>query len=873
MKFDVTSSDGAANGFNYQDGSYSPDEVRSRIDSINAAKGIFAFDLSRQDALSPRPTSAFGDVGPNGQAWNGAQTTVQLWYADRLESKVPATADAPARYVDRTLQSVFTHDHFSPTTHQQIGLYAALIIEPHGSAWWDSETGRALGGREDGGPTSWQALIAPPAGRSRETDFREFVLEFQDFQLAYDATSNLSKPYKPYAYTPGSAPLPAGVNLWGWIDAATPGGGAHAVAPPLNGTTPQPSILSGVPEPGGRVVNYRSEPIPYRVGIATTEGASPKAHDPAHDLAHAYRSLSRDDAATPLINIQPGPDRQVSTGASYPLPFAGAEGFDPYTPMLRAYENDRVHIRALVGAHHEGHVFNMQGVKWPVEPHEPNSGFRSNQAMSISEHFEFNFRVPITAPDPSGRVVSGDYLYQASADVNGVPQGLWGLLRAYRVMAPGLAYFVNNAPDGRLAQQALQIQGFLDPQQTTLKVRDYRVVAISAGDARGGNADGLVYYDRAGKKANDPNGLIYALEGDLDRIKNGGAIEPMVLRANAGELIRVTLTNKFNADPKATPFSVPNAYQAAPRPFSNKTRSELSATSNQVGIHPQLVSYDVNTSNGFNVGSNGGTNGGLQTAAPNESVTYTWFAGEFDVDQSGQVVPRPIEFGTIGLAPADPMFQHPHGLVGVLVVEPEGASWSPTDARTTAKVAVPASPGKPESSFQEYVLVLQDQTIVQNNASVTVGIAGVNYKGEPMSLRFPVVTPGVTPPVTTQSDVANALSNSLVGGDPQTPIFTAKAGEPVRFRLIHTGGGSYWTWGLHGHSWQQSPYQSRSAVLGLNPHSAQVATIGPTGPLDQADVLIDRAGGTFGIPGDYLYSNMLTGQVQNGMWGIFRVQP
>ena len=59
----------------------------------------------------------------------------------------------------------------------------------------------------------------------------------------------------------------------------------------------------------------------------------------------------------------------MNTGAPYPQPFTGAEGFDPYTPLLRAYENDRVHIRALVGAHHEGHVFNIQGVKWPTEPH------------------------------------------------------------------------------------------------------------------------------------------------------------------------------------------------------------------------------------------------------------------------------------------------------------------------------------------------------------------------------------------------------------------------------------------------------------------------------------------------------------------------
>ena len=61
----------------------------------------------------------------------------------------------------------------------------------------------------------------------------------------------------------------------------------------------------------------------------------------------------------------------------------------PYTPLLRAYENDRVQIRILVGAHEEGHNFSVHGIKWLFEPSEPNSGYRNSQMMGISEHFEF----------------------------------------------------------------------------------------------------------------------------------------------------------------------------------------------------------------------------------------------------------------------------------------------------------------------------------------------------------------------------------------------------------------------------------------------------------------------------------------------------
>ena len=46
-------------------------------------------------------------------------------------------------------------------------------------------------------------------------------------------------------------------------------------------------------------------------------------------------------------------------------------------------------IRVLVGAHEEGHNFSIHGIKWLFEPSEPNSGYRNSQMMGISEHFEF----------------------------------------------------------------------------------------------------------------------------------------------------------------------------------------------------------------------------------------------------------------------------------------------------------------------------------------------------------------------------------------------------------------------------------------------------------------------------------------------------
>ena len=44
VKFDVMSADGSANGFNYEDGTLSPDEVRERIDAFNNGGGFTKLD-------------------------------------------------------------------------------------------------------------------------------------------------------------------------------------------------------------------------------------------------------------------------------------------------------------------------------------------------------------------------------------------------------------------------------------------------------------------------------------------------------------------------------------------------------------------------------------------------------------------------------------------------------------------------------------------------------------------------------------------------------------------------------------------------------------------------------------------------------------
>jgi hypothetical protein len=123
------------------------------------------------------------------------------------------------------------------------------------------------------------------------------------------------------------------------------------------------------------VVNYRNEPVALR---AQDPNTNTQAAGDAGDLSNIYRSdITR---ANPALNSQPG---------FYPALTGGLQGGDPFTPVLRAYEADKVQIRVLVGAHEESHNFSVHGQKWLYGRTDPNSGYRNSQSMGISEHFEF----------------------------------------------------------------------------------------------------------------------------------------------------------------------------------------------------------------------------------------------------------------------------------------------------------------------------------------------------------------------------------------------------------------------------------------------------------------------------------------------------
>ncbi|HKI05262.1 MAG TPA: copper oxidase [Thermoanaerobaculia bacterium] len=859
VKFDVLASDGAANGFNYEDGSFSPGEVRERIAAIRKGNSCTTPD-TRDGTLTCPVAKAhpFFGAGPNNE-WLGAQTTVQRWYADPVQDNAGN---------DRTLRTIFTHDHFGPSTHQQTGLYAGLVVEPTGSTWVHNETGVALGtGRTDGGPTSWQAVINPP----NEPDYREFLLAFNDYQPAYPRGATYPNP--PLAINPplrNEILLSSGSN--DLIQRATvcPGGGAP----------PCPEAVSSM-DVGVMTVNYRNEPAALRLYSPSTQSL---ASGNAGDSSMLFSSqVTRADTR---LNVQP---------TFYKALTGDLLARDPYTPLLRAYENDRVQIRVLVGGHEEGHNFSVHGIKWLQEPSNPDSGYRNSQMMGISEHFEFI--VPQLVKQPSGSAV--DRLWSAGSSTDDLWNGLWGLFRAYTGKRPDLAALPEN-PNGRAGIDPSAVGSFDFSCPNTAAQRVYNISAITARSLiTHGYGSKLVYNKRTDGifgALSDPTAILYVLDSDLDlsgtvpQLKTTAGLEPLVLRARAGECVVVSLTNRMGTR------TVLDGYNTLPMLIDGFNANDIRA-SDYVGLHPQMLYYDPSRYDGISVGNNGVP--GSQMASPGQTVTYKWYAGDIRVNSDGTVTATPIELGATNLISSDRLLHASKGAIGALIVEPADATWledgiaktlpSGTVVNQTARSSATVTAGG--ASFREFVLQFQNDVNMRiGDLSATgdpvrnlggeedaedSGQKAINYRTEPLWKRMQHAPETPFDQTDDYADWDDAASNGKVGGDPQTPVFVAQAGQPVRFRLLQSGGhGRNVAFALHGHVWDKQPYLNGSTQMGQNTFSMWEGVRMGHGPTNHADLLLrNGAGGAFSITGDYLFRDFGGPGFDGGLWGNLKVTP
>ena len=634
------------------------------------------------------------------------------------------------------LRGTFFHDHLFANSHQLHGVFGGINVEARGARHLHPQTLEPI-------RCGTLAVITNPL----IPDFREITMFVHDFALLFDKD------------------------------------GCPLNPPPFPGSMEDPGVMG---------VNYRNEPLQFRV------------KQPDCDPAYVFSSFVHGD---------------------------------PVTPLLETYNGDPVRIRLMDGAHEESHAFNLHRQRWNQERRDLESDLVQMQHIGISEHYTLEFAI-----EGDGDF---DMLYHFGS-VEDIWLGNWGLIRSYKFKVPHLAPLPDRAPPPPRKNVLPQPTGMAPPRAEgpgcppappCAPVRRYDVVALQTP----------IIYNEAGD--HDPHGIVFALAEDVEAIKSGALNpEPLVLRGNVGELIEVTLHNwLFEPFHNDIVHGYPFVQVEAPFPVSNR-----------ISMHPQMLVYDVQGSDGATVGFNPD-----QTIGPGESITYRWY-----VDQ---------DFGSCNLWDmADVRNHRHHGAFGVFIAEPRGSRYLDPITREEIRTGTQAIISNPlVGEHREFVLAMHDGVrLVDKNGKLIIdpepvfqvdeeprelddfedqGSRGFNYRAERFRHRL-----------LRNPDISKVFS-SEVHGDPATPVFLAYAGDPVVVRLVFPADRARaHTFTIHGHHW-------RSSVDDMNSESTSFRGEIAVGSSD--DFFLDfGAGSLCERPGDYMYrSGLIRWDIELGVWGILRV--
>src|SRR4030095_8709622 len=136
----------------------------------------------------------------------------------------------------------------------------------------------------------------------------------------------------------------------------------------------------------------------------------------------------------------------------------------------------------------------------------------------------------------------------------------------------------------------------------------------------------------------------------------------------------------------------------------------------------------------INIGFNTKEGQPSQTVKYNDTVKYTWYAGKIERDKSGKLNHTGVEFGTLNLFPADPLFQASNSLFGSMVIEPADSSWTcdgangpvscephSSDTDTTEFTRASATVKSGGNDFREFVVMVSDAERISggNSSAIT----------------------------------------------------------------------------------------------------------------------------------------------------------
>ena len=589
------------------------------------------------------------------------------------------------------------------------------------------------------------------------------------------------------------------------------------------------------------------------------KGGDPTVAADVVNPPHAPEYYPSHDPGTYAINYRNAPlsERRTRDGTVVDPAYRFSSWVfgDPQTPLLQGYARDNVKMRVIQGSQEEQHVFQAHGLRWREEPDDPDSPLVSAQTIGISE--AFNAEMAGFDCKNTDTPCRGDYLYGGTS-MEDQWNGMWGIMRIHGTPTPGLQALPDNPPTGTTVAAPVPASRQVPPRApragvtcpTTAPIRTYDVVAMTRN----------VVYNQHGD--NDPKGLMYVLAEDETAVRAGTKKpEPLVLRANAGDCVRVSLRN-----------ALPTSYARNVNGVGGDTPLVMEPSSGtpmgtRVSLHPQLVRHDVRLSDGAAVGFNPDS-----TARIGETVNYEWYADS--------------ELGATNLVDYGDVRGHrQHGLAAALVVEPKQASYhdpvtgAPLRSGVAADIRVPG----PDNDFRETALVYQDGLDLRTSAGAAIeqqplpaeleegpeieeadGLGGetedagekaVNYTNAPLHRRLGA-GPGALAFRATSAQWANVLS-SATHGDPLTPLLRGYAGDRARVRVL--GGAKQRQTGfqLDGTSWAQEPSDSQSELVGVQ------GGIG-AGKAVNAHV-------RWASVGDHLWTSPTSGALPQGLWGLSRV--
>jgi FtsP/CotA-like multicopper oxidase with cupredoxin domain len=810
------------------------------------------------------------------------------------------------------------------------GLWGALIAEPPGSSYLNPNNGQPL-------KSGWEAVIKPAGAKS----FREYMIGLHEVgDEDYDVTRGNGKPMPkidPHteSYRPGSR----GINyrsepFINRLDRA-PLEDSHSYSSYTFGdpTTPTPRAYLGDPTKF-RLIHGGSELFHV---FHLHGGGDRWRFDPVADTTYNYQDTGLNKSPVQYSNSERLDSQATGPGESYTLEIEGGAGgvqqaagdflwhchiahhylsgmwafwrtYDTLQPDLmplpdRAALPASVSSAGLIGrTMPDGTVITKSNLDAWIRPQLPPQGKRNNtQDAAVLDWTidKTNANKPVYLNEPEDTSSWPDF----KKVVPGHPSGEAG--DVYHGNRPEIRFDpVNGRPAFPLLRTHVGVRPPFSPNQHSgapwLGERadasaadgypapfDKRKDGLCPADSPNVRPFNLVGIETPIKNTKDgpanPDGAIFALADEKAGKLNGTIpFNPLIIRANAGDCVHLTLTSEMT-DAKATDgFSKINvhvhhvqfdpqasdgvisgfSYEQSVRPYKlEDPQMTVDAPQGSNLVHlTSVAKFHAGAAMALGLGTDDIEPATIKAIDP---VTKTIMlaaplkrthpAGEW----AGVEFVQSLWYPDVVL---DNVFFHDHvdglhtwqrGMVGQIVVEPQGSTYhdpqSGAEIRSGTLADIhttnPLIPGVITGSFREFAYMPIDQVAGVDST--------INLRAEPLANR------GLDP---------SLWFSSTKFGDPYTPMPKAYPGDPLVIRTI-SANPSVDTLHVDGMRFFKDPRYTDGGGNESTPINTFHQMVS-----EKFTVAMDGgAGGPQHTPGDYIYGNGVGHRVKDGAWGLIRV--